>query len=267
MKTLLTFLWLLLASLRLAVAQPTLDATNHTNTSSGGTTTTVTVSTSAGNEVVSVISVIGTTSSGGTETASISGCSLSWSPLVSFSYVDNGGFTVGIMGFYAFSSSIVSTCTATVTSALTIDDASTIQFAVAGTHTAAPIDPNGSLPSTNHVATSTTSGSCGTGKVGGVFSTSLAHDLVLMINSSNNINVTTGTPCNSETKYLGVANSGGTRFSYLYSQWQSYTATQSSVTMAQTTGSSGGPPGTAIVAFTADTASTPSNKTVFKGFP
>ena len=135
--------WLgLFASAR---AQPALDAVTHSNTSNGGSTVTVSVTTSAANEIVLVAMADRISDA----SAAISGCTLTWHA---------GGLANGGKGFqprrffgghrpqrkYCHTP-----CTVTITPASTCffnNGCATLSWAISGANLTSPVDPNVGLP-------------------------------------------------------------------------------------------------------------------------
>jgi hypothetical protein len=250
MRYLLAFLLASLLLVSAAQAQPVIDSgANHTNQTSGTLTTTVSASTSAANELVIVSATLGTNTTGGTQTATIAGCGLTWSLLIGNSYSSTPTF--GIWTFTAFSAAILSTCTVTITTNLTIDDASVASYALSNVNQVHPTDPSASFPAVP-TTIGTIVGTCAaTNDYGAQFNTKNAHSIVFILGGSNSVFVQNVTPCNGETKFISLLNNGGTKQSMLYGQWISYTSKQTNALSGMgSTYNSGAP--LQLIAFTAD---------------
>lgn len=212
-----TFLAALLLTLAVpALAQPTLDSHGNSH-STGGTTTTIAVTTSQTNDIVLVATDIGINSST-VPTATISGCGLTWS-----SAANNVGAIASfgnlLQMWQALATSTLSACTVTITSSTTIDDASTVYCSFHGTATAAPLDNNGALPVYTQNLTGTNV------QIIANVTTTQAHDQIIAVAGTNNFAVTyvaqsPATLCDTN------ANSGGVRFSSVGMVYSPYTSAQ-----------------------------------------
>lgn len=239
-----------------------LTVTNHGfHTSSGGTTTTVSITASAG-DVITVATIVGQTGSS-TPSLSISGLGLTWTTRKQYSYTPTTGSANGhpftITVFQALTASSQTAQTATVTSTVTIDDAATCYMSVSGTN-ATYNDPNVLIPATANA--------------GGVSSnptvsvtTTLSNNLVFMVAGR------TGGFASPSTQTIGgvtatvtdIANNGGGTFAACIVMAYLVVSSPQSSASCVFSGTSFPASDWAMIgdALTADTASTPGRSNYF----
>ena len=226
----LPFTWLaaallLSAALHTARAQPSLDGHN-TGTATSGTTTTISVTTTANPEILIVVGAVratGTTN----PNLTISGCSLSWQQLGTQAQFNNGvPKGTAVNQWYAQSASNLS-CTITITSDQTIQNSSAAYCSFSGINTTNAFDPNASVtpPGTTHT-NSTSSSSTMTESL----STSLAHSTIVVTSGQTSANMggIIATPAGASL-CANVTNSGGLNFSNAFITIEAFTTTQSSL--------------------------------------
>lgn len=218
---------LLIAALNSAWGQPALDG-HATGTATSGTTTTISVTTTANPEILIVVGAVratGTTN----PNLTISGCSLSWTQLnnqLQFNNAVPKGTAVN--QWYAQSASNLS-CTITVTSDQTIQNSSAAYCSFSGINTTNAFDPNASVTPPGTAKTNTTNSST-SAQVS--LSTSLAHSTMVTTlgQTSANMGGIAAAPAGASL-CANVTNSGGLNFSNAFITYETFTATQSGVSI------------------------------------
>jgi hypothetical protein len=216
---------------------------NHgSSTSTGGTTTTISV-TSAANSVVLVFCTVGGISTSVASSLTAAGAGLTWTA-VDTSNAARGpgvnGFYFTVQVFWAFTASALSAQTVTITSSQTIDDAATVYATYTGAYAAAPIDANsGAIKASfnttpNQLAMSSTN----------------ANDVAVVAGGSNlNVGQPSGFASGSSTVDFAL-NVGGVRYANCSVAQRSFSAPQTNVIVGWTSSST--PGGYVGVMLTAD---------------
>ena len=221
---------------------PTLDQF-LTSTTSGGTATTISV-TSAANRVVLVCTTIGASPLSVAPALSISGAGLTWTALPPISGFGSGGFYCTVQVWWAFTSGAITAQTVTITSSTAIDDAATVYATYAGANTVAPLDPNASSKLSVFSAGPSL-------PLQGSVSTTLANDVTVFVGGTNG-GAGPNTPTVGSTPVANASNGGGTRFAYCFVNQLSFSSPQTNTTVGF--GTAPAPTGLVAVTLTADSA-------------
>lgn len=214
--------WLLTGAA--ALAQPALDGHN-TGTSTSGTTVTISATTAANPEIVVVGAAVRATTSS-LPSLSISGCSLTWTALGTPSqFVNNSSIGTSIAAWTAKTASNLAACTITITSTLTIQNASAGFCSFSGINTTNAFDPHSGLPVTSTNSTNTASA------MSVAMSTTLAHDTMVTVAGQVQGNLGGSAATTGATICANITNSGGLNFSNMFLVYKTFTTPQSAFTI------------------------------------
>ena len=196
--------------------------------SSGGTTTPISITTGAANTLVLVMAAIGGISTTVVPGLSIAGAGLTWHA------IDLTGGASGPMGasfqtavqmWWGIAAAQLTSQVVTVTSTQTIDDASTVYASFTGAYAASPVDPNAG-------AVVTRLNNAGSVIPSGVFSSTNPNDICVLAQGANQPNTVSASAPVSIIDFN--LNGGGARYSMGALALQTFTTPQSNVTVGYT---------------------------------
>jgi hypothetical protein len=217
-------------------AAPTIDGTTG-NSVTGGTTITVTVSTTNTNDIMIAAIEAGLPTDGASpQTYTVSGCGLTWTLRKRTSGdAVSSGYPFDQEVWWAKASTALSSCVVTATSSLTQDDALLSVFGVNGVASlTAPFDANGSLSAVTNFNTT------GSAATTATYSTTSANDFIFYVlgSTSEVTDVTGGGPTPSGTVTYNTGNSAGAHYAALQVAYQTVTSVQTSAAFGSYQGSS-----------------------------
>jgi hypothetical protein len=203
---------------------PVLDRHAH-SISSGGTTTTISVTTGAANTLVLVASSVGGTSTSVQPALSIAGAGLAWTAIdvaTAGSGHAAGGFYNALQVWWAIAASQLTAQTVTITSNQTADDCATVYASFTGAYNAAPVDPHAQAVNAFFVTVSALPLMN--------LSSSNADDIAVVVGGAN-INYSFGTAQSPAIVIDAALNAGGSRIGSVGMVYSIFSTPQSAVSV------------------------------------